>query len=52
VESRAPDQRVYTSAFAREMFVEGCQALLAEPDMPEPKKALVRRRKAELEARG
>ena len=48
VERRPPDQRVYTSDFAREFFIAGCDALLAEADMPADKKALVERRKAEL----
>ena len=48
VASRPEDQRVYTSDFARDFFIDGCDALLAEPDMPEDKKALVRARKAQL----
>jgi thymidylate synthase len=50
VEARPPEQRVYTTQFARDSFLEGCDSLLAEADMPEDKKALVRRRRAELEA--
>ncbi len=46
--SRPEDQRVYTSAFARDFFIEGCDALLAEDDMPADKKALVAARRAEL----
>ena len=48
VASRTADQRVYTTDFANPFFLEACDALLAEDDMPEDKKALVRRRKAEL----
>ncbi len=44
VRHRAVDQRVFTTDFAREMFIEGCNTLLAEADMPEAKKALVRKR--------
>ena len=52
VRTRRPDQRVYTSDFARDFFVEGCDALLAEEDMPPDKRALVERRRAELQASG
>ena len=48
VRLRPPDQRVYTSDFARDFFVDGCDALLAEEDMPPEKKAMVEKRKAEL----
>ncbi len=51
VAGRSFEQRVYTTQFARDSFLEGCDSLLAEADMPEDKKALVRRRRAELEAR-
>ena len=50
VRARKAEQRVFTTAFAREMFIEGCDALLEEGDMPADKKALLRRRKAELKA--
>jgi thymidylate synthase len=50
VTDRPTEQRVYTSQFARDSFIEGCDSLLAEADMPEEKKALVRQRRAELEA--
>ena len=50
VARRAEDQRVFTTDFARDFFVDGCDALLGETDMPEDKKALVRKRKAELVA--
>ncbi|MBI5723480.1 MAG: hypothetical protein HZA50_05940 [Planctomycetes bacterium] len=48
VKTRKPEDRVYTTDFARDFFIDGCDALLAEPDMPEPKKELVRKRRAEL----
>ncbi len=48
VRSRSFEERVYTDAFAREIFVEGCDLLLAEPDMPEAKKQLVRQRREVL----
>ncbi|HSW44637.1 MAG TPA: thymidylate synthase [Phycisphaerae bacterium] len=47
--SRSPEQRVWSTDGAVPMFIEGCDALLAEDDMPVEKKALVRQRKAELE---
>lgn len=50
VKSRSVEDRVYTTDFARDIFIEGCDILLAEPDMPEHKKAIVRKRKAELQA--
>jgi thymidylate synthase len=48
VEQRTAEERVYTSDFARPMFIDGLDALLAEADMPPDKKALVERRKAAL----
>ena len=48
IANRSPDQRVYTSDFARDFFIEGCDAMLAEADMPEDKKALVAARRQEL----
>jgi len=50
VQGREPSERVYTTAFAREFFRDGCDALLAEPDMPADKKALVEQRLAALVA--
>jgi len=50
IESRSPDQRVYTTDFAREFFIDGCDALLAEDDMPDDKKRLVEARRQELMA--
>lgn len=46
--SRSIEDRVYTSDFAREVFIDGCNTLLAENDMPPEKKALVQKRKEEL----
>ncbi len=48
IANRSPDQRVYTSDFARDFFIEGCDAMLAEADMPEDKKALVATRRQKL----
>jgi len=48
VSNRSLEERIYTREFAREFFVEGCDTLLAEPDMPDGKKALVERRREEL----
>jgi len=50
VAARSEDQRVYTTDFARDFFIEGCDALLAEDDMPADKKALVEKRRRELTA--
>ena len=50
VQNRKPQDRVWDSQFAREMFIEGCDVLLAEADMPADKKQLVRARKKELSA--
>ena len=52
VGSREPAERVYTTDFARDFFLEGCDALLAEPDMPADKKALVEARRRELAGGG
>jgi thymidylate synthase len=48
VRRRSPEERVFTTQFARDFFVEGCDGLLAEPDMPADKKVLLQRRRAEL----
>ncbi len=48
VKNRSEQDRVYTTDFASQFFVEGCDALLAEPDMPAAKKALVEKRKSQL----
>ena len=51
VAARPEHERVYTSEFARDFFIDGCQALLAEDDMPPAKKDLLAGRLAELTAR-
>ena len=51
VNHRDVAERVYTTDFATEFFLEGCDALLAEPDMPPGKKALIAKRRAELAKR-
>lgn len=50
VKNRRPEDRVWCSEFAFEMFVEGCDLLLAENDMPADKKELVQTRKETLSA--
>jgi len=50
IEKRSPDQRVWSTEYALPMFIEGCNALLAEEDMPADKKELIQARKKELEA--
>ncbi len=51
VKTRGPQERVFTSEFARDYFIEGCDALLSESDMPADKKAHVAQRRAELEGK-
>ena len=48
IASRAVEDRLYTTEFARDFLLEGCDKLLAEEDMPPDKKALVEKRKANL----
>ena len=48
VKNRAPEDRVYTTDFAKPFFLDGCDALLAEEDMPADKKAIVEQRRTEL----
>ena len=50
VENREFEDRIYDTAYAIPMFIEGCDILLGEEDMPEDKKELVRQRKAYLES--
>lgn len=50
LETRPPEARVWNSHFGREMFIEACDALLAEADMPAEKKDAVSARRAELHA--
>jgi len=46
--SRTDEHKVFDSAFSRDFFIDGCDALLAEDDMPAEKKALVQARRDEL----
>lgn len=48
IANRAPEDRVWESSFATDMFVEGCDLLLAEADMPADKKEKVEQRKQQL----
>lgn len=50
VRHREPKDRVWETAYGIEMFLEGCDALLAEPDMPAHKKEQVRARRKVLES--
>jgi thymidylate synthase len=50
VNGREVDDRVYTTDFAQDFFVDGCKALLAEEDMPAEKIAILTDRLAVLEA--
>ncbi len=48
LDDRTFQQRVYDSEFARELFIEGCQALLDEEDMPPQKKEQIHNRLRQL----
>ena len=50
VAKRSLGERLYRTEFAQDFFVEGCEALLAEPDMPEGKRKRLQERLAELKA--
>lgn len=50
VNTRTPQDRVWDWAYGIEMYMEGCDALLAENDMPAHKRELVAARRKELEA--
>lgn len=50
VAKRSQQDRVWSTDYAIPMFIEGCDALLREPDMPASKKDLIQNRKKELEA--
>ena len=50
VDGREVDDRVYTTDFAQDFFVDGCKTLLAEEDMPADKIAVLNERLAELQA--
>ena len=49
VATRSAQDRVYSTDFARDIFIEGCDALLAESDMPPDKKPLVQKRRRQLQ---
>jgi len=51
VADRRPEDRVWNTSFAVDMFIEGCDGLLAEKDMPQDKQQLVRARREDLLAR-
>jgi thymidylate synthase len=48
IAGRAPEDRVYNTEECLPFFLQGCDTLLGEEDMPADKKALVEKRKAEL----
>jgi len=48
VSTRPPDEKAYSTDFAIPFFIEGCDALLAEPDMPAPCRVRLEERKREL----
>jgi thymidylate synthase len=50
IDKREPEDRVFTTEEANFFFIDGCNELLAEEDMPENKKEKVRERKSYLEA--
>ncbi len=49
--TRSPKENTFSTEFARDFFIDGCDALLSEDDMPPDKKAIVEKRKAELTGR-
>ena len=51
VQSRPVEDRLFSTEFAKDFFVEGCDSMLAEADMPEEKKVFVAKRKMELQGR-
>jgi len=44
-ETREPEMRTFSTDYAREIFIEGCDKLLSEDDMPADKRALVEKRR-------
>ena len=50
--SRSVEDRVFSTDFAREFFIDGCDVMLSEADMPADKKARIEERKAELLGEG
>jgi len=49
VEKRKPEDRVWDISYALPIFIEGCDALLKEENMPADKKKLIEQRKKELQ---
>jgi thymidylate synthase len=49
VNQREADDRVWSSDFAKDFFIDGCRLMLGEEDMPDDRKAMIRKRLAELE---
>jgi len=52
VGNRSPEEKVYTTQFAAPFFIDGCDALLAEADMPAHCREKVELRKKQLAAIG
>ena len=50
--TRAKEERTFTTAYAREFFVDGCNMLLSESDLPADMRAIVEQRKMELVSAG
>ncbi|HAU39103.1 MAG TPA: hypothetical protein DCX07_15490 [Phycisphaerales bacterium] len=50
VRQRSEDERVYSSDFARDFFLDGCDVLLGEADLPADKRKIVEQRRARLAA--
>lgn len=50
VQSRDMKDRVWTSDFAKDFFIDGCEELLTEDDMPDDRKQLVRDRLSYLKS--
>ena len=48
VKSRSWEEKVYTTQFATPFFIDGCDALLAEADLPAGPRGMVEKRKGEL----
>lgn len=50
VQNRTFEQRVWDSSYGTDFFIDGCNTLLAEENMPEDKKEIIRQRKLYLES--
>ena len=50
VRSRTFEENTFSEEAVRDIFIDGCDLLLGEADMPAAKKALVAQRKAQLQA--